>query len=105
VVGRCELGSTPRGIIAGQEGLLKLVFRRADGALLGVHVIGSHASELVGVGQAMIHGGATIEDVVRMVYSTPTYTYGYKLAGIDAGRRLDPEVLRTMRLPSTADRV
>ena len=85
-IGRCELGSTPRGVIAGDEGLLKLVFRRADGALVGVHVIGTLASELVGPGQAMIHGGATIEDVVRMVYNTPTYTYGYKLAAIDALR-------------------
>ena len=103
-IGRCELGSTPRGVIAGENGLLKLVFRRADGALVGVHVIGALASELVGTGQALIHGGATIEDVIRMGYNTPTYTYGYKLAGIDALRRLEPEMLRAMRLPSSADR-
>ena len=65
-IGHCELGSTPRGVIAGEDGLLKLVFRRADGALVGVHAIGSLASELVGAGQALIHGGATIEDVIRM---------------------------------------
>ena len=81
------------------------MFRRADGALVGAHVIGSLASELVGVAQAMIHGGATAEDVVRMVYSTPTYTYGYKLAGIDALQRLEPDVLHAMRLPSQVDRV
>jgi len=102
-IGRCELGSTPRGIIAGEAGLLKLVFRRADAALVGVHVIGSLAAELIGVGKAMIHGGATVEDVIRTVYSTPTYTYGYKLAGIDALPRLEPAVLRTMHLPSAAD--
>jgi hypothetical protein len=68
-------------------------------------VIGPLGSELVGVGQAMIHAGATVEDVVRMVYSTPTYSYGYELAGIDALRQLDPAVLRAMRLPSAADRV
>lgn len=104
-IGRCELGSTPRGLIAGEEGLLKLVFRRDNGALLGVHVISSIASEVAGTGQAMIHGAATIEDVVRMAYNTPTYTYGYKLAGLDAVRRFAPEVLRGMRLPSEADRV
>jgi hypothetical protein len=70
-----------------------------------VQVIGQLASELVGTGQAMIHSGATIEDVLRMAYNTPTYTYGYKLAGIDALLRLDPDVLRAMRLPSEADRV
>lgn len=104
-IGRCELGSTPRGLIAGEEGLLKLVFRRKDGALLGVHVISQIASELVGTGQAMIHGTATIEDVLRMAYSTPTYTYGYKLAGLDAMLRFDPDVLGGMRLPSQANRV
>jgi NAD(P) transhydrogenase len=103
-IGRCELGSTPRGAIAGEEGLLKLLFRRADGALVGVHVIGALASEILGLGQAMIHRGATVEDVVRMVYNTPTFSYGYKLAGIDALRGLEPEVLRAMRLPSGADR-
>ena len=104
-IGRCELGSTPRGLIAGEEGLLKLVFRRKDGALLGVHVISQIASELAGTGQAMIHGAATIEDVLRMAYNTPTYTYGYKLAGLDAMLRFHPDVLRGMRLPSEADRV
>ena len=79
-VGRCELGEAPRGIIAGQEGLLKLVFHSGTGVLLGVHAICEIASEITGIGQAMIHNEATIEDVVRMAYNTPTYAYGYKLA-------------------------
>ena len=52
-VGRCELGATPRGLITGQEGLLKLVFHAGTGVLLGVHAIGEIASEITG--QAMIH--------------------------------------------------
>jgi NAD(P) transhydrogenase len=103
--GRCELGSTPRGLIAGQDGLLKLVFHAGTGVLLGVHAICEIASEILGTGQAMIHNGATVEDVVRMVYNTPTYTYGYKLAAADALTRLHPAVLRGMRLPSRADRI
>ena len=104
-IGRCELGTTPRGLIAGQEGLLKLVFHGASGVLLGVHAICEIASEIAGTGQAMIHNEATIEDVVRMAYNTPTYTYGYKLAAGDALTRMNPEVLRTMRLPSKASRI
>ena len=104
-IGRCELGTTPRGIIAGQEGLLKLVFHGGTGVLLGVHAICEIASEIAGTGQAMIHNKATIEDVVRMAYNTPTYTYGYKLAAADALARLHPDVLRAMRLPSRADRI
>ncbi len=104
-IGRCELGTTPRGVIAGQDGLLKLVFHGGTGVLLGVHAICEIASEIAGTGQAMIHNEATIEDVVRMAYNTPTYTYGYKLAAGDALTRLNPEVLRAMRLPSKAHRI
>jgi hypothetical protein len=53
----------------------------------------------------MIHNEATIEDVVRMAYNTPTYTYSYKLAAAGAPARLPPDMLRTMRLPSRAHRI
>ena len=104
-IGRCELGTTPRGLIAGQDGLLKLVFHAGTGVLLGVHAICEIASEITGTGQAMIHNEATVEDVVRMAYNTPTYTYGYKLAAADTLARLHPDVLRAMRLPSRAHRI
>jgi NAD(P) transhydrogenase len=103
--GRCELGTTPRGVIAGQEGLLKLLFHDGTGVLLGVHAICEIASEIAGTGQALIHNEATIEDVIRMAYNTPTYTYGYKLAAADALARLRPDMLRAMRLPSRAHRI
>jgi NAD(P) transhydrogenase len=103
--GRCELGSIPRGVIAGQDGLLKLVFHAGSGVLLGVHAICEIASEIVGTGQAMIHNGATVEDVIRMVYNTPTYTYGYKFAATDTLARFDPAVLHAMRLPSRAHQI
>jgi hypothetical protein len=53
----------------------------------------------------MIHNNATIEDVIRMAYNTPTYTYGYKLAAADALARLHPDILRATRLPSQAHRI
>jgi pyruvate/2-oxoglutarate dehydrogenase complex dihydrolipoamide dehydrogenase (E3) component len=103
--GRRELGATARRLIAGQEGLLKLVSHGGTGVLLGVHAICEIASEITGTGQAMIHNQATIEDVIRMAYNTPTYTYGYKLAATDVLTRLHPDVLRAMRLPSRAHQV
>lgn len=103
VTGRCELGTIPRGVIAGQDGLLKLLFHRETGVLLGVHAICEIASEILGVGQAMIHNKATIENVIRMAYNTPTYSYGYKLAAIDTLAQLPPGLARRMSLPSTAD--
>ena len=60
------------------------------------------SEQLTGIGQAMIHNEATIEDVIRMA---PTYTYGYKLAASDALLRLQPDVLRAMRLASRAHQI
>jgi pyruvate/2-oxoglutarate dehydrogenase complex dihydrolipoamide dehydrogenase (E3) component len=45
------------------------------------------------------------KDVARMVYNAPACTYGDKLAAADTLTRLDPDVLRAMRLSSQADRI
>lgn len=87
-VGRCDLAVTPRGAIAGHGGLLKLLFRRDDRRLLGVHVIGDVASELVGMGQAAISSGEAIDVFSALTLNTPTYTYAYKYATFDGLLRL-----------------
>jgi NAD(P) transhydrogenase len=88
-VGRCSFAAIPRGIISGHvEGMLKLVFHRADRRLLGVHIFGDIASELVGVGQATIHAGGTIDTFNRLTFATPTYTMAYKFAAFDGLKRL-----------------
>ena len=87
-VGRCDLAVTPRGAIAGHGGLLKLLFRRDDRRLLGVHVIGDIASELVGMGQAAISSGEAIDVFGALTLNTPTYTYAYKYATFDGLLRL-----------------
>ena len=52
-VGRCNFGEIPRGLISGDsDGILKLIFRRHDRRLLGVHILGDIASELIALGQA-----------------------------------------------------
>ena len=53
----------------------------------------------------MIHSQPTVGAVVRTACNTPTCTYGYKLAASDVLARLDPDVLRAMRLPSRAHRI
>lgn len=83
-VGRANFATLPRGIISGHpEGMLKLVFRRNDRRLLGVHILGDIASELIGLGQATIHGGGTIDLFNRLTFATPTYTMAYKFAAFD----------------------
>ncbi len=90
-VGRADLGLTPRGAIAGRGGLLKLIFRRVDRKLIGVHCIGDIASEIIGIGQMAIRCGATLNTIANMSLNTPTYSYAYKYAAFDG--------LRVRRLP------
>lgn len=88
-VGRCSFATLARGIISGHpEGILKLVFRRDDRRLLGVHILGDIASELIGVGQTTIDGGGTIDLFNRLTFATPTYTMAYKFAAFDGFIRL-----------------
>ena len=87
-VGRCDLAVTARGAIAGHGGLLKLIFRRDDRRLLGVHIIGDIASEVVGMGQMAINSGEAIDVFGALTLNTPTYTYAYKYATFDGVKRL-----------------
>jgi NAD(P) transhydrogenase len=87
-VGRSEFDLTPRGAIAGRGGLLKLIFRKDNQKLIGVHCIGDLASELVGIGQMVIHFGGTLSVFDEVSMNTPTYSYAYKYAAFDAFRRL-----------------
>lgn len=98
-VGRANLALTPRGAIAGRGGLLKLIFRKADRKLVGVHCIGDIASEIVGIGQMVIRCGGTLNTIANMSMNTPTYSYAYKYAAFDGLRRL---AASQKRVPITA---
>jgi NAD(P) transhydrogenase len=87
-VGRADLGCTPRGVIAGRGGLLKLIFRRVNRTLLGVHCVGDIASEIVGIGQMVIRCGGTLDTIANMSMNTPTYAYAYKYSAFDGLRRI-----------------
>jgi NAD(P) transhydrogenase len=87
-VGRADLALTPRGAIAGRGGLLKLIFRKDDHALLGAHAICDIASEVVGIGQMAIRCRATLHTLMNMSMSTPTYSYAYKYAAFDGLKRV-----------------
>ena len=82
-VGRCDLGTTARGAIAGHGGLLKLVFRVDNRKLLGVHCFGDIASEVVGIGHAVLQTGGRVELFLTLALNTPTYSYAYHDATVD----------------------
>jgi NAD(P) transhydrogenase len=88
-VGRCRFDAIPRGVISGHtEGMLKLVFAPDDRTLLGVHAIAEVAAELVGMGQAVLHYGGSIDAFIDLTLNTPTYTMAYKVAAGDGLLRL-----------------
>ncbi len=81
VVGRALYADNPRGKIAGDlEGITKLVVEAGSRRLLGVHVVGERASELVHVGQAVVHLGGTVDVFIDMVFNYPTLADSYKYA-------------------------
>ena len=88
-VGRCSFEETARGLISGNtDGILKLVFGRQDRRLLGVHILGDIASELIALGQAAIYNSDRIDVFNNLTVATPTYTMAYKYAAFDGFKRL-----------------
>ena len=72
-----------RGNIIGDKfGMLKLLFNPLDRKILGVHIFGSQATELIHIGQAVIALGATIDYFVDTVFNYPTFAECYKTAGL-----------------------
>jgi NAD(P) transhydrogenase len=92
-VGKGWFRANARARIAGRsEGLVKLVFRRDDRRLLGVHVLGDDASELVHIGQAVVHQGGTIDYFIHTTFNVPTLSEAYKYAAYDGLQRLQGRV-------------
>ena len=87
--GVSHLREIARGQILGAEfGLLKLLFHRDDHRLLGVHIIGPGATELVHIGQAVLHHGGGLKYFLELVFNYPTLAECYKVAALDAYNKL-----------------
>jgi NAD(P) transhydrogenase len=88
-VGRAQYREIARGQILGDRtGLLKLIFHRESRHLLGVHIIGSEAAELVHIGQAVLALGGKVDYFVDTVFNYPTLAECYKTAAFDGINRL-----------------
>ncbi|HEX4478140.1 MAG TPA: hypothetical protein VH142_23810, partial [Polyangiaceae bacterium] len=71
-------------IVGDTEGMTKIVVCAKTMKLLGVHVIGENATELVHVGQAVLHLEGTVNLFIDMVFNFPTLAESYKYAAYDA---------------------
>ena len=84
LVGRSSYKTNPRGQIMGDiSGLVKLLFRPEDQKLLGVHIIGERASELIHIGQACMYFNGTLDFFIQNVFNFPTLSDVYKYAAYD----------------------
>lgn len=89
VTGVARYSEIARGQILGDDsGMLKMLFDRDQGQLLGVHAIGTGATELIHIGQAVLHLGGGIDYFLRTVFNYPTLAECYKVAALDAANKL-----------------
>ncbi len=87
--GVAHFRETSRGHIMGLDsGLLKMIFSLKTRRLLGVHIVGEGATELVHIGQAVLNLKGTVEYFVENTFNYPTLAEAYKIAGLDAWNRM-----------------
>ncbi len=78
-----------RGSIRGDDsGMFKMLFHREDGRLLGCHCIGSGATELIHIGQAVLALGGGLDSFLTTVFNYPTLAECYKVAAHNAANKL-----------------
>jgi NAD(P) transhydrogenase len=84
-----------RALMTGDEdGMLKLIVDPVERAILGVHGIGTGATELVHIGQAvMAQGPGGLDFLETAVFNYPTFAESYKVAALDAGNRIRGSIL------------
>ncbi len=89
IVGHAPFEEIARGQISGiQDGMLKLVADASGRKLLGVHIVGEGATELIHIGQMGLIYGATIDSFVENIFNFPTLAETYRVAALNiVGRR------------------
>ncbi|WP_206510749.1 Si-specific NAD(P)(+) transhydrogenase [Rhodococcus sp. BGS-1C] len=88
-VGVSRYRELARGQIAGDSyGMLKLLVSTEDLKLLGVHIFGSGATDLIHIGQAVMGCGGTVEYLVDAVFNYPTLSEAYKVAALDVTNKI-----------------
>ena len=83
-----------RGLVFNPNGLLKLVFEKSSGQIIGVHMCGDDACELIHYGMELVKTRRTITDVANSLYSAVTYHEMYRIA---AQSCVDPKSARKSR--------
>jgi len=87
--GVARFRETSRGHIMGlSTGFMKMIFALETRRLLGVHIVGEGATELIHIGQAVLNLGGTLDYFVENTFNYPTLAEAYKIAALDAWNRM-----------------
>ena len=89
VEGTARFDQCLRGRVFAPDGLLKLVVDEKEGTVLGCHLIGKEAAEMVHYGMALVKAGTSIFDILQTVYTAVTFHELFKEAALDANSKLD----------------
>ncbi len=88
-IGTARFRETARGQILGlREGLLKLLVDLDNQRILGVHIVGEGATELIHIGQAVMMLGGKLDYFIENTFNYPTLAETYKIAALDAWNRI-----------------
>jgi NAD(P) transhydrogenase len=87
--GIARFRETSRGHIMGlRSGFMKMIFALDSRKLLGVHIVGEGATELIHIGQAVLNLGGGLDYFVENTFNYPTLAEAYKIAALDAFNRM-----------------
>ena len=87
--GIARMRETSRGHIMGlHAGMMKMIFALDTRRLLGVHIVGEGATELIHIGQAVLNLGGTLDYFIENTFNYPTLAEAYKIAALDAWNRM-----------------
>ena len=101
--GIARFRETSRGQIMGlSTGFLKMIFGIADRRLLGVHIVGEGATELIHIGQAVLNLGGSLDYFIDNTFNYPTLAEAYKIAALDAWNRIPHKGSDGAEVTSTA---
>ncbi len=89
IIGRCRYQELPRGQISGEcEGMLKMIVHRDTREILGVHIIGGGATEVIHTAQMAMLYNAKIDIFIDNIFNFPTYSEALKIAALSASNHM-----------------
>ena len=88
IVGKFPMAANGKALILnGGEGLVKIIANRSDNKVIGMHIIGPRATDLISEGALAIRMGATVDDIIETIHSHPTVTEAVREAALNVEKR------------------